>query len=54
MALLYGRTGHLTVQNGGVVWPGQFIVWRPEHGFHGQQVIKLTFDTPQAITGAEL
>ena len=31
-----------------------FVSWENEHGFHGRDLVQLTFRTPQAITGAEL
>ena len=30
------------------------MVWQDSHGFHGQDLVRRTFETPQAITGAEL
>lgn len=33
---------------------GHFVSWENQHGFHGQDLVRLTFRTPQAITGAEL
>lgn len=33
---------------------GQFVVWQNEHAFHGQDLVRITFASPQAITGAEL
>ena len=33
---------------------GHFVSWENQHGFHGQDLVRLTFTTPQAITGAEL
>ena len=33
---------------------GHFVVWQAEHKFHGKHLVKLTFDTPQEIVGAEL
>ena len=33
---------------------GHFVVWQDSHGFHAQDVVRLTFATPQTITGAEL
>lgn len=33
---------------------GHFVVWQDSHGFHGQDVVRLTFATPQTIIGAEL
>ena len=33
---------------------GHFVVWQNEHAFHGRDLVKLTFSSPQSITGAEL
>ena len=33
---------------------GQFLVWQSSHGFHGHDLVHVTFDSPKVIVGAEL
>merc|ERR1711959_314813 len=32
----------------------RFVVWQNDHNFHGESLVRLTFDPPVAIVGAEL
>jgi hypothetical protein len=39
----------------GLVWPqDQFVVWQNNHNFQGQALVRLTFNTPKVIVGAEM
>ena len=33
---------------------GRFVVWQSSHEFHGEDLVRMTFDSPQAIVSAEL